>query len=159
MTNKSARVKKSIKHFNSGYNCSQSVLCSYADLFDLDHDNAMKLASGFGGGLGGMRRTCGALTGAIMLTGLLHGNYDPNDNKSKRAFYKIIQNLEAQFTAKFQTSNCKELLTNAKVHFESSPMERTPEYYSARPCSVFVSYACELFETLLTENKKEDAKK
>lgn len=146
MENKSERVKKSLKLFNSGYNCAQSVVCAYSDIFGISIEEGRKLSSGFGGGIGGLRRTCGAFSGLVILLGLKHGAYDPNDNTAKRAYYKLIQDCEQEFKDKFETSNCKELLTKAGAHFSESPMARNEEYYSKRPCAVFVACASELFE-------------
>ena len=52
------------------YNCCQSVLAPFAEACGLDRDTAFRLASGFGKG---MRHdsTCGAVTGALMVLGLM----------------------------------------------------------------------------------------
>ncbi len=151
----SERIRKGVDLFTSGYNCAQSVVCAFCEEFGVPHATGQKLASGFGGGIGGLRRTCGAFSGAVIIIGLLYGDYDPNDKVKKREFYQIIKEAEKKFTERFQTSICKELLINAKSHFEDSPMARTPEYYASRPCTIFVAYACEILEELLADyNKK-----
>ena len=52
------------------YNCCQSVLVPFADLCGLDTETAFKLGANFGSG---MRHgsTCGAVSGALMVLGLL----------------------------------------------------------------------------------------
>ena len=145
MSEETEPVLKAIELFQSGYNCSQSVLCSRCEEFGMPHEQGRMLASGFGGGISGLRRTCGALTGAVMLLGLKYGDYDPNNRELKYHHYQRAKDLEKKFSEKFGTSICKELLLKAKVHFEDSPMARTEEYYATRPCAVFVAYACELF--------------
>ena len=52
------------------YNCCQSVLVPFADLCGLDKETAFKLGANFGSG---MRHgsTCGAVSGALMVLGLL----------------------------------------------------------------------------------------
>lgn len=152
MKTKSKRVRKAVEYFNNGYNCSQSVVCAYCEDFGIPHEEGRKISAGFGGGIGGLRRTCGALTGAVMLLGLLNEAYDIDDNSSKTEFYQLVKTFEADFSRKFQTSNCKELLTNAKVHFADSPLVRDKEYYSSRPCSTFVAYVCELLEAIQTKS-------
>ena len=54
------RVQKAVQLFNSNYNCSQAVLAAFADKAGLDEPTALKLASGFGGGIGCSGGTCGA---------------------------------------------------------------------------------------------------
>ena len=54
----------------SGYNCAQAVLCTYADIAGIDEKTAMRLAAPFGAGMGNMEGTCGAITGAGLVLGL-----------------------------------------------------------------------------------------
>ena len=118
MSEEAEQVLKAVELFSSGYNCSQSVFCSCCEKLGMSHEQGQMIASGFGGGIGGLRRTCGALTGAVMLLGLKYGDYDPNDRESKRQHYQRVKDLEAKFSEKFGTSICKELLIKAKAHFE-----------------------------------------
>ena len=59
--------------FLEGYNCAQAVLLAFASEVGLDEATSAKLASSFGGGLGGMRQVCGAVSGMCMAAGLLYG--------------------------------------------------------------------------------------
>lgn len=54
----------------SGYNCAQAVLCTYADIAGIDEETAMRLAAPFGAGMGNMEGTCGAIVGAGLVLGL-----------------------------------------------------------------------------------------
>ncbi len=54
-------------------NCCQAVVRAFADTLDMPEDKLMQLAAGFGSGMGTMEGTCGALVGAIMVTGLRTG--------------------------------------------------------------------------------------
>ncbi len=51
-------------------NCCQAVVRAFADTLDIPEDKLMQLAAGFGSGMGTMEGTCGALVGAIMVSGL-----------------------------------------------------------------------------------------
>ena len=55
----------------AGCNCAQAVALAFADLLPLDEQTLMKLAAGYGAGMGCMEATCGALVGAVMAEGLL----------------------------------------------------------------------------------------
>ena len=54
-----------------GYNCSQSVAMAFADLMGMEEATAARISSGFGGGMGHTKNTCGAITGALMVLGML----------------------------------------------------------------------------------------
>ena len=55
----------------AGCNCAQAVVLSYADKLSLEEETLKKLAAGYGGGMGCMEGTCGALVGAVMAAGML----------------------------------------------------------------------------------------
>ena len=55
-----------------GLNCAQAVLCTYADLAGIDEETAIRLAAPFGAGMGNMEGTCGAITGAGLVLGLVN---------------------------------------------------------------------------------------
>ncbi|HDZ41784.1 MAG TPA: C_GCAxxG_C_C family protein [Bacteroidetes bacterium] len=107
--------KKSIKNealmrFRSGYNCSQSVLVSMAAKIETDHILLEKLASGFGGGMGHMQETCGAVTGSFMAISIYCGNkYSDNHQRTNEA-YKLIRKFDSEFKKLHETTNCMELI-------------------------------------------------
>ena len=140
--------------FRKGYNCSQSVFATFCQDFGMDLENGLKLSSSFGGGMGGLRQVCGAVTAMFMIAGLKYGYIDSQDINLKNQHYKLVQNLAKQFTDKFGSIICKELLlSNANIKKDvSMPEKRTPEYYKVRPCEKFVVYATELIEKTLKEN-------
>ena len=140
--------------FKKGYNCSQSVFATFCQDFGIDLETGLKLSSSFGGGMGGLRQVCGAVTAMLMITGLKYGYIDSNDINLKNKHYKLIQNLAKEFTDKFGSIICKELLlSNANIKKDvSMPEQRTPQYYKVRPCERFVVYATELTEKTLNNN-------
>jgi C_GCAxxG_C_C family probable redox protein len=60
--------QKTFMYFHSGFNCAESILKSFVELYNKEPDPGItKFASGFGGGIGGSHcETCGALTGGII---------------------------------------------------------------------------------------------
>lgn len=131
--------------FAQGFNCAQAVVLAHAEDFGLAPDLAQRLAAPLGGGLGGLRRTCGALTGLCLLAGLRHGAYDPNDLAAKTRFYALIQQLDAEFAAEFGTSQCAVLLADAGCAAPAAPSARTAGYYEARPCARCLAVADQLY--------------
>ena len=53
------RREQAMAYFKQGFNCSQSVLRAYSDLFDMPEDELMKAGQSFGGGMGRLRLVCG----------------------------------------------------------------------------------------------------
>ena len=60
-----------VQYKHSGYNCCQAVVKTLTAGMDADTDALMKIASGFGVGMGCMEATCGALVGANIAAGLM----------------------------------------------------------------------------------------
>ena len=61
-------------YFDQGFNCAESVTMAFLDRDDVNLPaEIVALASGFGGGLGRTRNTCGAVTGAVLSLGMLYG--------------------------------------------------------------------------------------
>ena len=77
--------------FLKGYNCAQSVMVAFCDVTGLEKDFAARMASSFGGGMGRMREVCGAVSGMLMVAGLLYGYEIPGDDVSKKAHYTLVQ--------------------------------------------------------------------
>ena len=60
------RIEKAVEFFKSGYNCSQSVVLAFADMYGFTQEQAARMAASFGGGIGRMRQTCGAACGICL---------------------------------------------------------------------------------------------
>ncbi|MBF0506748.1 MAG: C_GCAxxG_C_C family protein [Nitrospirae bacterium] len=104
------RSDKALSLFSSDFNCAQSVLASFAGDYGLEETNALKLACGFGGGIGHTARTCGAVTGAFMVTGLKYGKYTPEDKAVKPLTYGKVKEFIAEFEKRHDSIECKQLL-------------------------------------------------
>ena len=136
--------------FMKGFNCCQSVVAAYADLYGYSERQALQLRAGFGGGIGRLRLTCGAACGMVVLAGMECGSADENDREGKSENYRVVQQLLKRFEELFGTITCAELLKLKKdtpLSYEAS--ERTAEYYRQRPCVNQVVAAARIFgETL-----------
>ena len=135
-------------NFLNGYNCAQSVLCSFSDKIGIDEKTCMKLASSFGGGMGRLREVCGACSAMFMIAGLLKGYQFAGDDVGKARQYQLVQDLAAKFKEKHGTIICRELL-GIEGSDNPIPSKRTEEYYAARPCESFVRTAAEIIEAEL----------
>jgi len=104
------RSEKARDLFLSGYNCAQSVVLSFADDLKFSKELAQKMAAGFGGGMGKQQETCGAVTGAIMVLGLLKGEEVNNNDELKSAAYAGVKELIRDFVAIYKTTLCRDLI-------------------------------------------------
>lgn len=105
-----SRVNIAVNCFKEGYNCAQAVFTTYCELFGVDKNIGYKIASGFGAGMGRMQEVCGAVSGAIMLVGLKHGNINPDDLEAREKTFSETRNVCEKFKRKNGTMNCRELL-------------------------------------------------
>lgn len=124
--------KRALDFFREGWNCAQSVLLAHAGEAGLDEKTAARLGAPLGAGVSGLRRTCGALSGAILLEGLATEGYPPGDARAKNAYYAKIREMEAEFAAEAGSSICREILRGAGVAAGPVASERTEGYYAAR---------------------------
>lgn len=135
--------------FLEGYNCAQAVFSAFAEDFGLDFDMAVKLSSGFGGGMGRLREVCGAVSGMFMVLSMKHGYTSPTDMAAKKALYAHIQNLAKSFSDENGSIVCRELLSLPQKTSEPTPESRTAQYYKKRPCADLVQYAADLVESYM----------
>jgi C_GCAxxG_C_C family probable redox protein len=146
------RVEKAKRLFKEGgYNCCQAVVLAYNDIFGIDDQTAAAVSSGFGGGMGRMREVCGAVSGMVMLAGLIRPATDPTVKDWRTANYALVQEMAGEFKEINGSIVCKELLglvpmgSSQQVPQESpEPSDRTPEYYKKRPCEELVGISARI---------------
>jgi C_GCAxxG_C_C family probable redox protein len=103
------QIETAVSRFADGFNCSQAVLSTYADDLGLDEETALRIAAGFGGGMGRMGETCGAVTGAMMVLGLKFGNTSPS-REAKDQMYARIREFAERFKTRNGSLACRDLL-------------------------------------------------
>lgn len=94
MSEQMDRSEKAIayKHAKVHNNCAQSVLLAFQEELGKSTDELRALGDSFGLGMGGMEATCGALTGAAMVVGLLNRS----DKPSKQIMNDILHAFQDQ---------------------------------------------------------------
>lgn len=105
-----SRVEEAKKQFEKGFLCAPAVLSTYSEQLGLEKALALKIACGFGAGIGCMGRTCGAVTGALMVIGLKHGQVNLADEESQQRTYTLVKEFVDRFTALYGSIECKELI-------------------------------------------------
>lgn len=99
-------VERVSTRFEERYNCSMSVLAGCVEILQLAPPEIVRVAVGFGGGIGRSGCACGAVTGGTMALSLKFGSSDPEE---RAALYEKIRTLYSEFTSRFGTPCCKEL--------------------------------------------------
>lgn len=105
-----SRAEEAKKQFEKGFVCAPAVLSTYSEQLGLEKALALKIACGFGGGIGRMGRTCGAVTGAVMVIGLKHGQVNLADVESLQKTYTLVKEFVDRFTALHGSIECRELI-------------------------------------------------
>ena len=153
-----SRKEQAVALFKEGFNCSQAVFVTYADLLGLDRETALKVSASFGAGIGRMREVCGAACGMFMIAGMLTGQTEGADQAAKKHNYEVVQHLAEEFKKENGgTYICRELLMRAGAvaaassaeKGETSPEARTEEYYKKRPCVRTIANAAAIAERVL----------
>lgn len=104
-----------INKFKDGYSCAQSVVFSYADKLGISGDLALKMGTGFGGGMGRKQEVCGAITGGILVLNLLYGRGENDDKEKGDLNFAKVRELINKFEDKYGTNNCKKLLDGCEL--------------------------------------------
>ena len=153
MNNYENRIQRAVELFKSGYNCSQSVVAAFADLYGFTEEQALRVSASFGGGIGRMRQTCGAACGMFLLAGLDTGAVDAEDRVVKSHNYEVVQQLAEKFRAENGSLICAELLglSTTAAHRDTQAEPRTDLYYKKRPCVEMVETAARIFANYLKE--------
>ena len=139
------RVAKAVELFNQGFNCSQSVVAAFADLYDFSRDQALRMSASFGGGIGRMRQTCGAACGLFLLAGLETGTTDSSDKEGKNRNYAQVRKFADDFQAINGSLICAELLASEKQPELLSPSKPMHFHYAKKHCDRMVESAARLF--------------
>ena len=143
-------VERAVELFVEGYNCAQAVAAAFGDLTGLDEKTAARMASCFGGGMGRMREVCGAVSGMLMVAGVLYGYDDPKTTKEKRELYAQVQAMAGQFREELGSIVCRDLLKNPPS--DPNPTPRTEQFYKDRPCARMVATAARIMDEFIAEH-------
>jgi C_GCAxxG_C_C family probable redox protein len=147
----SSRIEAATERFSQGFNCAQAVFSTYAPALEVEEEDALRVSTGFGAGMGRLQETCGAVTGAIMAIGCKHSMVNPADTAAKEAAYAHVQEFASQFRALHGTTSCKELLgcdlttVEGRKEFNGKGLAKTV-------CTPCVRDACRILEETVLNN-------
>ena len=146
------RAEKAKEYFGQGYACSQAVALAFQKETGVDKEVLLKATLPFGGGLGRLRLTCGALSGMAGVIGMVFTT-DEKTPENKKLVYAIVQELSAKFKAQFGSLLCGELLSGMNVPVEVGGVAetRSADYYKKRSCADMVAITAQITEDYLKE--------
>ena len=141
-------------YFMSGCNCSQSVLTAFAEETGLSPDITLRIADGFGAGMGRTQEVCGAVTGGIMVIGLLFGKGAGETHEEKGILYARIRHFMEAFGKAYGSVNCKQLLNGCDL-LTLEGQATFKERNLRDTCAGFVASACEILTKEIALNTTE----
>jgi C_GCAxxG_C_C family probable redox protein len=142
------RSEKAIKLFSNGWNCNQSVLASWSPDFGVTEELGFKIGLSYGGGMGRMGKTCGAVTGAYTAIGLWAAEQAEDKPTQKKIAALKVQEFNRLFIDKFGKLECKELLGYDFTIPEESAIIAERKLTDSL-CPVFVGSAADLLNEVL----------
>lgn len=109
-------------NFKSGFNCCEAIVETFRKEAGVNiDDNAFRLCSGFGGGIGHARDLCGALAGCTMVISTLAGRNHPGD-KPLGEIYPLTLEFHERFKEAFGSTACGDLMPyefNTRDHLKN----------------------------------------
>lgn len=102
------RKEQAVMLHKSGFNCAQSVACSFCNVMGADPVETFKLSEAFGFGMGSMG-TCGAVSAMAIVVGMKVSDGNLDSPKTKKECYKVMRELTEAFVNKNGSMICREI--------------------------------------------------
>jgi C_GCAxxG_C_C family probable redox protein len=135
-----------LEAFTSGYNCAQAVVEAYREETGLDRETAMKVAAGFGGGLGRMAETCGAASGAVIVLGSSCREKDPAAVKART--YEKVKSFIETFKQCYGSVVCRDIL-GEDISTEEGRKRASERGLFEERCNKIVEHSVEILKDLI----------
>jgi cysteine synthase A len=135
-------------YFKNGLSCSEAMLKAFNEKYNLGlPEHCLRIASGFGAGMGESGCACGAVTGATMVFGLIAGRKKAYE--SNRLAFLATNELHRRFREKNKSTCCR-ILTRG-VEWYSAEQKTLCEGYEMTSAEI----AEEIIETQLADHLRE----
>lgn len=135
------RIEAAIKNYRNHCNCSQSILCAWADKLNMNETSIYRLSEGFGAGMG-MHETCGAIIAILAILSYHCSDGDLGNGKTKAQTYRLMQETAERFKNKYSSITCRELLELRKKQEAQT---------GVKTCEAVIRSASTLLEEILKE--------
>jgi len=145
-------IERAEAAFRNGVNCSQAILSTYGPRYGLDEKTSIRIALGFGAGMGRLGATCGAVTGAFMVLSLKHALENVSNNERKENTYAAIREFAKRFEARNGSIVCKELLGCNLGTPEGMKLAKEKNLVNTA-CPKYVKDSAEILEEMISVTK------
>ena len=148
------KVEQEAKNcFKQGLNCSECVMTAMLNNFETGLPaEVITLATGFGGGMGHTKNTCGAITGAVMALSAMVGRKNPMAKETMperiaelQDIYGVVGKMVNEIKDEYGTLICSEL---------SDPLGDWEGKARKRNCMQMITYCAGLAAKYAEENKR-----
>lgn len=144
------RCALAYEYHKKGYNCAQSTAAAFADLTGWTKEQLFSAAGGLGGGYGGSHEeACGAVSGALLVLGILFPHIGEGDAEAKRQVYSLAKTFRQRFYDVFGHTRCINLLKARPGISEKTPAAR--RLGLTAHCDIMIVTSVELLERFLKE--------
>ena len=137
------------------HGCAQAVLKPFLDIFEVDNVPVMKATGPFSGGLALTGNNCGALTGGLIVLGLVFGREDVKEGmEGILAGVRPMRKLVRYFEEKHKTVDCRDI-TKTDI---SDPI-KGPEYFDhggLEKCANMIADVAAFVGEILYDEKNRD---
>jgi C_GCAxxG_C_C family probable redox protein len=140
------------EYLKKGYNCAQSVIKAYANDVGMNEEDAVKMASVLGGGIGRTGHICGAVSGAALVIGMKFGSTDNTDKHSRNKAYQKANELLEKFSAQNKSVLCKELL-GYDIKTKEGLKQARESGVMVQKCPKLVLSAAKILESIINETQ------
>ena len=149
---KNMHVERAVDYYSLNFNCTQGVFTTYAIEHGIDEKLALKLATNFGGGAR-KGEMCGAVSGALMVLGLLYGHSESDDLDTKARAYAMAEEYMNRFIKKNGSVVCRELLGYDLSKPEEKAVILEKNLFHTM-CPNLICSAVEILDEFLEEQKQ-----
>jgi C_GCAxxG_C_C family probable redox protein len=143
------KIDTAAAKFLEGYNCAQSVFYSFCDDLNFDKDTALKLACGFGAGMGRKGEVCGAVSGGIIVIGVKYGRGENSGKTATELTYRKTGEMMDRFIEKHGTVICRELLNGCDLTTEEGQKFFKENGLMNKTCVPCVRSVVEIIESIM----------
>ena len=145
----SSKSDIAVAKFLKGYNCAQAVFYSFCDDLQFEKNTALKMACGFGAGMGRKEEVCGAVTGGIIVIGAKYGRGENDDRTATELTYNKTRALMDQFAEKHCTFICRKLLNGCELTTKEGQKQFKENDLLNKTCKPCVQSVVEILKNII----------
>jgi C_GCAxxG_C_C family probable redox protein len=145
----STKSEIAVAKFFQGFNCAQSIVYAFSDDLGIDKNTALKIATGFGAGMGRKQEVCGAVTGGIMVIGLKYGRGESDERKIMDQAYVKVRDLMGRFSEKHGTFICRKLVGDCELTTDEGQKQYRDKDLHHKVCGPCVGTVADILGDML----------